>query len=67
MKKIFNVFAWILSLTLIIYSFIKNPTSESIFGFEVNIWIYRLFWGIIGAYSVFETFKIIKSKKSKRY
>ena len=65
MKKLFNVFVWILALTLIIYSFIKNPTSESVLGIEVNIWIYRLFWGIIAAFSIFEQIKIIRMNRSK--
>ena len=65
MRKIVSVFAWVLALTLFTYSFIKNPTSESIFGFEVNIWIYRIFWGIIATFFIFENFKIIRTNRSK--
>ena len=65
MKKIIYVFVWILALTLFIYSIIKNPTSESIFGIEVNIWAYRLFWGLIAAFSFYELFKIIRTNRSK--
>ena len=65
MKKNLNVFVWILALTLLIYSFIKNPTSGSLFGFEINIWIYRIFWGIVGVLSVIYHFKSLKTKKSK--
>ena len=52
MKKNINVFVWIMALTLLIYSFIKNPSFGSLFGFEINIWIYRLFWGIIATFSI---------------
>jgi len=60
-----NVFVLIFAFTIIIYSFIKNPISERIFGFEVNIWIYRLIWGIILALSILEQFKIIRTNRSK--
>ena len=60
-----NVFVWILALTIIIYSFIKNPTSETILGFEVNIWIYRLFWGVVAALSILEQFRMIRTNRSK--
>ncbi len=57
MKKNINVFVWVMALTLLIYSFIKNPSSESLFGFEINIWIYRLFWGIIAIFSIIYHYK----------
>lgn len=60
-----NVFVWIFALTIIIYSFIQNPTTESILGFEVNIWIYRLVWGIIAALSILEQYKMIRTNRSK--
>lgn len=60
-----NVFVWILALTIIIYSFIKNPTTESILGFEVNIWIYRLIWSIIAALSILEQYRMIRTNRSK--
>ena len=65
MRKDFIVFVWILAITLFIYSFIKNPASESIFGFEINIWIYRLFWGIVAAVSLFDYYKIKRDNRSK--
>jgi hypothetical protein len=52
MKKKLNVFVWMLALTLLIYSFIKNSPSESLFVFEINIWLYRLFWAIIAIFSI---------------
>ncbi len=57
MKKNINVLVWIMALTLLIYSFIKNPSFESLFGFEINIWFYRLFWGIIAIFSIIYHYK----------
>jgi hypothetical protein len=57
MKKNINVFVRMLALTLLIYSFIKNSPSESLFGFEINIWFYRLFWGIIAIFSIIYHYK----------
>jgi uncharacterized membrane protein len=65
MKKNINVFVWIMALTLLIYSFIKNPSFESLFGFEINIWIYRLFWSIIAILSIIYHFKSSKTKSPK--
>jgi hypothetical protein len=65
MKKNINVFVWIMALTLLIYSFIKNPSFESLFGFEINTWIYRLFWSSIAILSIIYHFKSSKTKSLK--
>jgi hypothetical protein len=53
----------ILAIANVIYSFIGEAAATAgIFGFEVNIWVYRLFWGILAIGCIFDYLK--KSKQS---
>ena len=50
MNKIsFNLIVGILALITVIYSFFGTDSEASILMFDVNIWIYRLFWVVIAA------------------
>ncbi len=37
----------IIGILNIAFSFAGNNTIEVIFGFEINIWTYRIIWGVI--------------------
>ena len=63
MKIILCLIIGILAIVLLMYNFIKNPINSHIIGFEVNVWIYRLFWGLIGYASIHD---FIKNKKSNK-
>mgnify|MGYP007105800272 CR=1 FL=1 len=60
MSKIVNVIIVIIAVANVVYSFWKYSDSISFFGFEVNIWVYRLFWSLI-AIGIFYDY----SKKKK--
>jgi hypothetical protein len=48
MNKIsFNLIVGILSLITVIYSFFGKVSEANILMFEVNIWVYRLFWTVL--------------------
>ncbi len=45
-----NLIVGILAMATVIYSFFGNmETTASILMFDVNIWIYRLFWAVLAA------------------
>ena len=44
MNKLISILVVLLAISNIIYSFWKNPPYERFFGFEINTWVYRLFW-----------------------
>ena len=47
MNKTITLIIGIFAVINLIYSFFGNSEYSNIFGFEVNIWIYRLIWGIL--------------------
>lgn len=47
-------------VTKVIESFIGSSDTETLFGLEVNIWIYRIFWVLIS----FWLFKASLKKKN---
>ncbi len=57
MKKIISLIIGIMAIAMVVYSFWNNSTTESIFGIETNIWIYRLFWSIIAIILLYDYYK----------
>lgn len=53
----------ILASMNVVYSFFGNLTSEKMFGFEINIWIYRLIWTVISVIIFNDYFKRKKVNK----
>jgi len=47
MSKTITLIVGILAVANVIYSFFGNSESDQIFGFEMNIWIYRLIWSLL--------------------
>lgn len=62
MNKLTLVLVVFLSLSNIIYSFWKYSETEQIFGIEMNIWVYRLFWVIVLIGISYDYFKKNKTK-----
>jgi len=49
----------------VIFSFTgDNLTSGNLFGFEVNIWTFRLFWTILAIGSFYDFIKRTKKEKT---
>ena len=55
--KTFYLIVGIIAVAQVLYSFWGNPDTGEIFGFEVNIWIYRLFWSVIAIPLLYGHFK----------
>ena len=47
MNKIASIIFGIIAIGNVIYSFWKYSDSTEFFGFEINVWIYRIFWSLI--------------------
>ena len=47
MNKIASILFGIIAIENVIYSFWKYSDSTEFFGFEINVWIYRIFWSLI--------------------
>ena len=62
MNKTVTLIIGIIAAINVIYSFFGNSNSEQIFGFEMNIWIYRLIWSILAIIILYDYKK--KSEKS---
>lgn len=64
MKKIsFYLMVGILALLSVIYSFFVTDSEASILMFNVDIWLYRLFWAIIAAICIYGYSKETKKRK----
>ena len=50
MNKLASILIGIIAIANVIYSFFENSNLGSFFGFEINIWVYRLFWSFIAVY-----------------
>ncbi len=55
MNKIASVIFGIIAIGNVIYSFWKYSDSTAFFGFEVNVWIYRIFWGLVAIYMFYSS------------
>lgn len=60
--KYLSLVLGILAIANVIYTFFGDSITTAIFGFEVGIWMYRLFWGIIAIGCLYDYMR--KSKKS---
>ena len=60
MNKTVTLIVGLIAVAYVIYSFFGNSESQQIFGFEMNIWIYRLIWSLL-ALGIFYSY----SKKMK--
>ena len=47
----------ILTALDVLYSFWENPEYGIFFGFEINIWIYRLIWAGVAFILLYDYFK----------
>lgn len=63
MSKIVTLIVVIIAVANVIYSFFGNSDTEQIFGFEMNIWIYRIIWIVIGIGVSYDYFKKNKTLK----
>ena len=53
----------IIAVANVIYSFYEKSDTEQIFGIEMNIWIYRLIWTVIGIGVYYDYYKKNKATK----
>ncbi len=63
MNKLVSILVVLLAFSNVVYSFWTNPDTEHFFGFEINTWVYRLFWTLLAlgiAYNVFNNKKTTK-------
>ena len=63
MRKIITLVVGISAGVNVIESFFGNLESERMFGFEINIWVYRLIWSLIAFIIFYDHFKKVKSEK----
>ena len=61
--KYLSLILGILAIANVMYTFLGNTAATpGIFGFEVPIWFYRLFWGILAIGCFYDYYR--KSKKN---
>lgn len=44
MRKITSIIGMVIAIITIVYSFFAMGNTGQFFGFEMNIWVYRLIW-----------------------
>ncbi len=60
--KYVSLILGILAIANVMYTFMENTAATAgIFGFEVPISVYRLFWGILAIWCLYDFYR--KSKK----
>ncbi|MDV7137681.1 hypothetical protein R3X28_02285 [Maribacter sp. TH_r10] len=47
MRKTISIIGMLLALVIIVSSFLKNEDTGQFFGYEINIWLYRLIWLVL--------------------
>jgi hypothetical protein len=57
MKKYISLIVAILAGVNLVYGFVNNQESASIFGIAMNIWVYRAVWVVIGITSFLDYYK----------
>ena len=57
MNKIASIIIGIIAIGNVIYSFWKYSDSIEFFGFEINVWIYRIFWSLIAFGMLYDKFR----------
>ncbi|MEX0273711.1 MAG: hypothetical protein AB3N16_04970 [Flavobacteriaceae bacterium] len=48
MGKFTSLAFGILAVGIIVYGFVQGHKTASVLGFEINIWLYRAVWALIG-------------------
>ena len=56
MNRITSIIIGIIAIGNVIYSFWKYSDSTEFFGFEINVWIYRILWSLIAFGMLYEKF-----------
>ncbi len=62
MNKLISILIGLIAISNIIYSFWKNPESETLFFIDMNTWIYRIIWVLILIGISYDFFKKNKTK-----
>jgi hypothetical protein len=62
MRKIITLVVGISAGVNVIESFFGNLESERMFGFEINIWIYRVIWSLVAILIFYDHFNKVKSE-----
>ncbi len=57
MNKTVSLVIGILAVINVAYSFSSNSDTQSIFGFEMNIWVYRLIWSFMAIVILYGYYK----------
>ncbi len=63
MKGKLSLIIGILAIANVVYSFFSNSNHSSIFGMELNIWVYRLIWSFLAVSILYKYFEDNKAKK----
>jgi len=63
MRKALFIIGMVLALITIVNSFFRIGDTRQFFGFEMNIWVYRLIW--LGLFSIILKGYLKESKKFK--
>jgi len=63
MNSIVSLIIGVIAIMNVVYSFWKVSSSQSIFGIEMNSWIYRLIWSALAVLFIYDYYK--KTKKLK--
>lgn len=63
MKIGLSVIVIILSIYKLLTSFMLDEKYGVLFDMKINIWVYRIIWGIAGILFAYNLFKIYKDKK----
>lgn len=64
MKKYWNLVFGVLGIIIISNTFLKDLSVKEVFGFEINIWVYRAIWILITISSLYDFF--VKQKVSNQ-
>ncbi|MXV37271.1 hypothetical protein GO491_01075 [Flavobacteriaceae bacterium Ap0902] len=62
MKKFIPLILGIIAILNVAYSLYNVAETATIFFFDVNTWVYRAFWSILGVYMLYKFF--IASKEA---
>ena len=64
MKKYWNLAFGVLGIIIVSNTFLKDLSVKEVFGFEINIWVYRAIWILITISSLYDFF--VKQKESNQ-
>ncbi|MGB0891442.1 MAG: hypothetical protein ACPGUU_03755 [Flavobacteriaceae bacterium] len=56
MKKYWNLIFGILGIIIVTNTFLNELSVKRVFGFEINIWVYRVIWILITISSLYDFF-----------